>query len=526
MDLILYRLSGEENFVDKDNSWNISSRTSHLTELITLDGDIRTDCNIQNPRILINSFAPLNFPEVNYAKIPDFNRYYFVRTITAAPEQGHGMYWLDLHVDVLMSFKSDLLHVGGIVERSETYQTVDEKYLPDALLPVRNDPSITLLTPSDQKSPFTARYQDPYSGWLNIALTVASAEAAYLVKPARTIGNISPLEYPDPMILAGGQQQFTYAMDRNNLWKLSHLLNSGSWFDDLLKGVYGVGTEALIRSIVFPFDIPTHDAIGCSSTTGHIWISGKEIRDATDESMSPLAKKVYPSYNQIFDLGSTTITSPHHDFRDREPYTRYMIYLPYIGWYELQAAEILDKTIYFRYVVDIGTGACTGIVHDGSRILLQQSAKIGIEVPLSSTNAQQVRQTELSAEISTAIGLLSAMMSEGATAPLMAGASLANGFQALVNNRLITRGAAPESALSRWTPSKVWLLRTEENFVSVPLWGHEIGHLVMRSIDGLDEEEGHGLTKMWRVHLDSRFSTATTDERAEISQLLSSGVIM
>lgn len=83
----------------------------------------RTD--IMNPILKIGkNIDPLNY---NYVYIPDLNRYYYV---SKPPIFESGYYRVELHVDVLMSFKDEIKQQNVIIKRQEKeynlYQ-IDEK---------------------------------------------------------------------------------------------------------------------------------------------------------------------------------------------------------------------------------------------------------------------------------------------------------------------------------------------------------------------------------------------------------------
>ena len=81
--------------------------------------------DIMNPILKIGkNIDPLNY---NYVYIPEFKRYYYV---SKPPTFEDGFYRVELHVDVLMSFKNEILQQNVIVSRQQNsynlYQ-VDEK---------------------------------------------------------------------------------------------------------------------------------------------------------------------------------------------------------------------------------------------------------------------------------------------------------------------------------------------------------------------------------------------------------------
>lgn len=67
--------------------------------------------DIKNPVVILNSETFVNY---NYAYIPDFNRYYFINNVEIQP---NNIYKLTLTVDVLESFKTDILASKGFISR-------------------------------------------------------------------------------------------------------------------------------------------------------------------------------------------------------------------------------------------------------------------------------------------------------------------------------------------------------------------------------------------------------------------------
>ena len=90
----------------------------------------RTDgINIMNPIILIQEDNVINY---NYCYIPNFSRYYYIKTISINP---NGLFELELSEDVLMSDKDGILSSRAKLERSADYRNY---YIQDRYLPVTN----------------------------------------------------------------------------------------------------------------------------------------------------------------------------------------------------------------------------------------------------------------------------------------------------------------------------------------------------------------------------------------------------
>lgn len=100
---------------------NVINKT--IATIDTVAATIKGESSIINPTLILEYKNPLI--GVNYVFIPDWNRYYFVRDIKVATG---GRYEIDLSVDVLQSFKEQILKCGVIL--SDTEQTGVNKYLP------------------------------------------------------------------------------------------------------------------------------------------------------------------------------------------------------------------------------------------------------------------------------------------------------------------------------------------------------------------------------------------------------------
>ena len=99
MTILLYKTTNANNDLNKT-----------ISNKVELVGALRDASSIIAPSILIQS-NPIGY---NYAYIPEFGRYYYIKNITAFRK---GAYIIDLKCDVLMSFKEEILNMSGIVSR-------------------------------------------------------------------------------------------------------------------------------------------------------------------------------------------------------------------------------------------------------------------------------------------------------------------------------------------------------------------------------------------------------------------------
>ena len=113
-----------------NNSSPVNKIGKSLSPTVTLSGELREECDLINPSILLNSN---DVPAGNYAHIPAFGRYYFVNKITSVRK---GLWRVDMHVDVLQTYASQIKANSPVLERSEYLYNL---YLPDNMLPTTQD---------------------------------------------------------------------------------------------------------------------------------------------------------------------------------------------------------------------------------------------------------------------------------------------------------------------------------------------------------------------------------------------------
>lgn len=105
---------------------NVSEK-ERVTKTLSLEksfsGTLREQTSVIDPVISIESTD--NLSQYNYMYIPDFGRYYYIRNVESVK---NGLWRITGHVDVLMSFKSQILANSGVIERQENKWNL---YLPD-----------------------------------------------------------------------------------------------------------------------------------------------------------------------------------------------------------------------------------------------------------------------------------------------------------------------------------------------------------------------------------------------------------
>ena len=102
-----------------NTSDNRCIRKNLLNEL-SLSGTLRDSCNLIEPVLNIQNESVIRY---NYAYIPDFKRYYFIKKITSLRK---GLWTIEFEVDPLMSFKGDILALQVVVDKQSSDSIGDE----------------------------------------------------------------------------------------------------------------------------------------------------------------------------------------------------------------------------------------------------------------------------------------------------------------------------------------------------------------------------------------------------------------
>lgn len=113
------------------------------------------------------------------------------------------------------------------------------------------------------------------------------------------------------------------------------------------------------------------------------------------------------------DCGTLEVKEFWGAYLDFSPYTKLELYLPYIGIHQVDADEIVGKTIHIKYHVDILTGACIAYVKCGDSVLYSFNGQCSANVPLTSRDWTNT----LNGIISIAGSIGSLVASGGANAP-------------------------------------------------------------------------------------------------------------
>lgn len=98
-----------------DNGSSDEVLNKELTEIVSADTEPYNEVDIINPTFILSDMEIENIDRCNYCYVEELGRYYF-----CTPTLGNnGIYTLICNIDVLMSFKDEILSLNVIVDKNE-----------------------------------------------------------------------------------------------------------------------------------------------------------------------------------------------------------------------------------------------------------------------------------------------------------------------------------------------------------------------------------------------------------------------
>lgn len=208
-------------------------------------------------------------------------------------------------------------------------------------------------------------------------------------------------------------------------------------------------------------------------------------------------------------IGSIAINEHYHNFLDYAPYTNVILYLPYIGFKELDTTLVMNKTVQVIYTVDAITGGCLAQVYVNSVRLYEFTGNVGIDIPITASNRAQVEAGYIQAGV-------------GATASALGG-NIGSAVTSLLNSATSqyhyssTGNPSPMCVAS--TNRTCYVIIDRPNYQNLKSFNHTRGRkcYLSKTISTL-----HGFT-ICDSNIDLSGINATQSELEELKEILSSG---
>lgn len=147
--------------------------------------------------------------------------------------------------------------------------------------------------------------------------------------------------------------------------------------------------ELIISFGMVPFTVPTSGAGTYTWFDFYTLVPGASVRSVT-------LNKAASQFIE-FNMGNVSLTGgdssnvhASDSVLDYAPYSKLGIYLPFIGYEELNIDECRDKTINLKYRIDILSGAVLALISINGRTLYQFTGNCLVQLPITSQDCSQL----------------------------------------------------------------------------------------------------------------------------------------
>lgn len=296
-----------------------------------------------------------------------------------------------------------------------------------------------------------------------------------------------------------------YLPSKALLKDFSNYLWSSDFFDNVIKN-YQSPLENIISLSIIPAIAQPDDARYIS------------IGNCTTNILCTITNEQYVSV----ECGKIDLKEHYGNFSDYSPNTSIDIYLPYIGYRQIDIDDFMAGKIRVRYQCDILTGDCVAEIYSEgkgkSKLMYTFNGNISYNVPLSGANYLQYYLSIVSGIGNVATGVAQGIGGN----PLGGIGTAASGVgQILTSKPAYGRSGSLGSAAGYLSYRRPFLVRKSPINTTAKNLAQESGYI---SNKGQKIGDYSGFTKCAAVVLDG--ITATKNELEEIETLLKEGVII
>ena len=300
-----------------------------------------------------------------------------------------------------------------------------------------------------------------------------------------------------------------------SLWKptmaklqsLSNFLWTSDWVDNLKK-LFGDPMDCIISIMAFPFNVSSG---GNGSVKAGYIDTGITMEGITQQY-------------QHFDMGTISYGSYWGNALDFDPYTKVQIYLPFIGFRQLNVNDVINTTMSLDYRVDLLSGSCIAWLKCGNSIRYEWSGHVGSQIPVTAANYRGMLSSAIGIATSVGAGVVAGVAGGGA----VAGGLIANGISQAASGvasghakPTIERSGSMGGAASLMGMLQPYLLFQRPKTSLPANYNYNYGYACNKY---LKLGNCKGFTQVEHMHL--QVAGATDDEMKEIENILHKGVFI
>ena len=396
--IIAYRLNDERHKLNKS-----------LTPVTILEGKFTAPLGIKSLELDVVNYDINN--SYNYVYIPRLKRYYYVINIQLTTKD-HTK--LVLQEDVLMSWSSLIKNQDAYVTR---YGGANVPLLVDERYPLLDEAQVTYITPTNTSTVVAFKYVAPTVEGVkrpNVILKTSSDNFTFLQDE----------EYVSPPYGVGLPNVENKRVGTDHIYLLdiarySHIVHACVNKDEPATYIHSILLLPFDLSDIFPnTTMRTSDIMAgkYGLTINQTWEEYGGISPST-KATAPETNLGSMPYIVVADFyfnqyGNITLEG---NYRDYSPNTQWEIYIPFVGWVQLDPVAVLNKRIMVYFTFDIDTGLSTCYIYDVTlqKTIWSGSCQLGMKLSLAVTNADELARQKQATSLNLIMGLLSSALSIG-----------------------------------------------------------------------------------------------------------------
>lgn len=522
--------------------YSLNDQRNKLSKTITIkglmSGIVKSPIGIKQLTLDIENYDYKGTNFFNYVFIPDLNRYYYVSNIEFQSKQ---ITRILLTEDVLMSWKNLIKLQSAFITRYEN--STNDKKLIDERLPVSDTYEVSNYTPINstlKNVTFNYNLYDD-SEEINVRNIVINTYTTNLYSSLK----LKPINPPTgsglPIISSQRSRQMFRA-----------LIDLGSYGALTRANVEDDATASFISSMIWlPFN--PSGIFPNTQSTNFIHCGSKVLDQADGGKWVNYGSETLPVHSTwIHDgecpylvladftfnsTGGITPISNSDDITIYKPYSLWEIYIPFVGWVEVNINQVKDKRILVTYALDLQTGLSTAYIYNytDQKVIYSTTCQIGIKLNFVTSNEIENTKQKQANDLNMILGTLSSLISVGVGAYSGNAVAVAGGVinmgktiaqKVNSNNMLLERGQINfgSSNTALYSPLYVSVRRSYHSKITIDFTTYKkLQGLPYNKYDSVASLTGY--VEIGDINFNSLNNNIYNTEIDEIVALLKNGVI-
>lgn len=168
-----------------------------------------------------------------------------------------------------------------------------------------------------------------------------------------------------------------------------------------------------------------------------------------------------------YNIGSISIPRVSDmGFLNYSPYTSITIFLPFIGFKELNTSDVMGRSVSVDYIVDVITGACKAVISVNKYQCYEFDGNCGIDIPLTAGNRSQVEM----GYVKSAVGVVSNIASKNI------GGAISSGISGAMQQYHYSTTGSYSPATGAYEDRTCFVIIDRPQYTEVSKFGHTKGY--------------------------------------------------